>query len=200
MANLEDTFMKKLELPEYMELSPDDKDVLKKLADSLDGLTTQYKIDEARLQEIERLLRQQSSPGKGKRQEIEKREKKVVNEREEEQERRDRILKQEAERQFLEDVVQGSTDQIRASITERFGALETKVDMLRTISKNEEVSGLSEGLVKELREMKVDMEKQLKGVKIMVGVSIWTTLLTLSRFRSVPDVAVLSSQPFWAVC
>ena len=93
MANLEDTFMKKLELPEYMELSPDDKDVLKKLADSLDGLRTQYQIDEARLQEIERLLRQQSSPGKGKRQEIEKREKKVVSEREEEQERRDRILK-----------------------------------------------------------------------------------------------------------
>ena len=180
MANLEDTFMKKLELPEYMELSPDDKDVLKKLADSLDGLRTQYQIDEARLQEIERLLRQQSSPGKGKRQEIEKREKKVVSEREEEQERRDRILKEEAERQFLEDAVQGSTDQIRASITERFGALETKVDMLRTISKNVEGSGLPEGLVKELREMRVEMEKQIKGVKVMVGVSIWTTLLTLS--------------------
>ena len=43
----------------------------------------------------------------------------MVSEREEEQERRDRILKEEAERQFLEDVVQGSTDQIRASITER---------------------------------------------------------------------------------
>ena len=104
----------------------------------------------------------------------------MVSEREEEQERRDRILKEEAERQFLEDVVQGSTDQIRASITERFGALETKVDMLRTISKNVEGSGLPEGLVKELREMRVEMEKQIKGVKVMVGVSIWTTLLTLS--------------------
>lgn len=180
MGNLEDTFMKKLELPEYMELSPDDKDVLINLVESVDRLREQYETDEARLQEIEKLLRQQNSPGKVQKQEGNKREKPAVGEKENEQERREQILKEEAEKRFLEDVVQGSTDQIKASIAERFGSLETKVNMLRTISKNEETSELSEELSVELKEMKNIIEKQFKGIKVMAGVSIWVTLLTLS--------------------
>lgn len=164
MANIVDAFMKKMEFPEKMELSEADRKLILNLEQKVLEMNQQIKEDKQALEEMTVLL-----------QELKQKEMDKATEQPEKEE-----LNKEEIKILFEETSTVAADQIKALVADRTAGLDAKINSIRANNKGEEVVKNMLFMQEQMRENTSFLKKQIGGVKIMVGVSIWSALLSLA--------------------
>lgn len=174
MANLVETLMDKMKVPEKLELSQADRQLLQKLAASVDELKAKKTITEQQLNEAEeRLLAQMRilleeaqqnapTPEPAKPQEI------------------DVKVDFSDLKHFISEEHEQGKYQIKSLIEEKNGAVVSQLHTIQTAVKDEEILNKMPTLFNQLNDTELALRKQLRTVKIMMGFTIWISIMTLA--------------------
>lgn len=175
MANIVESLMDKIKFPEKMDLSHTDRQLLQKLNASVDELKAKDSVSAKQLITTEeRLLAQINVLSK----EVKKLQDSVAEPPE--------IQVPEITVDFSE-LKQHITDETEKSEYKVRGLIEGKADAAQGILKAIQTSGRDEELVKyaetlsnRILEAEAGIKKQLQAVKIMMGFTIWISIMALA--------------------
>lgn len=177
MANIVESLMDKIKFPEKMDLSSTDRQLLQKLNASIEDLKNKSSDSVSPKQFVmaeERLLAQINSLSK----EVKKLQDAVAEPPE--------IQVPEITVDFSE-LKQHITDETEKSEYKIRGLMEAKADAtmgvlkaIQTSSRDEELIKYAETLTNRILEVEAGMKKQLRTVKIMMGFTIWISIMALA--------------------
>lgn len=175
MANIVESLMDKIKFPEKMDLSHADRQLIQKLNASVEELKAKDSVSAKQLvTSEERLLAQINSLSK----ELQKLQDTVAEPPE--------IQVPEITVDFSE-LKQHITDETEKSEYKIRGLMEAKADAtmgvlkaIQTSSRDEELVKYAETLTNRILEVEAGMKKQLRTVKIMMGFTIWISIMALA--------------------
>lgn len=154
MANLVETFMKKKEYPDKIDLSSADRELLQRIVKTLEELKNQQK-------EISNQIEERASE-------------KEVPEIIQSNSKDEKMLSRLDENMSL------GHDQIKALLADRSSSIETKLNVIKALIKDEELLEVIEKIREGIQASEKTIAKQIGSVKIMIGFCIWSSLLTLA--------------------
>lgn len=184
MANLVDTIKDRMKFPEKLELAPGDRRLLEKLEASAQKLIKERESQEQTLHEIKDMLHtstkdfqldmdalvgriEKAADGEKLLKELEKTmDKKMVDS--------DKLLRK------IENTVEKEGSGVKALVEDRSNDMAAKLGSLKASGKDEELLKQLGMVLEQVRASEKRVEKQFRGVKIMTGLAIWTSLLTLA--------------------
>lgn len=176
MANLVESIKERVKFPEKMDLSPADRQLLHKLAAAVEELKQQRTVTEQQLtQTEERLLAQIEA---------------MLNET------RTAMLQAQEEsmqpappqeitpdfselKHFISETSEQKQYQIKSLIGEAEGQTTAQLQSILGAIKDEEILNKLPTLFTQLSDTEQHLNRQLRTVKIMMGVTIWISLLSL---------------------
>lgn len=210
MANLVDTIKDRMKFPEKLELAPGDRRLLEKLEASAQKLIKERESQEQTLHEIKDMLHtstkdfqldmdalvgriEKAADGEKliRRMEetlntdvlVQKIEnaldtEKLLKELEKTMDKKmvdsDKLLRK------IENTVEKEGSGVKALVEDRSNDMAAKLGSLKASGKDEELLKQLGMVLEQVRASEKRVEKQFRGVKIMTGLAIWTSLLTLA--------------------
>lgn len=176
MAKLVDTFIDRMKVPEKLELSQADRQLLQKLAASVEELKTKKNITEQQLGEAEqrlltqiRILLEESqksapAPEPAKPQEM--------------------AIDFSELRHFISEEVEQEKYQTKSLIEEKHGSVTAQLQSLISSVKDDEILSKLPSLFNQVSDTEMTLRKQIRTVKIMLGFSIWISIMTLAAMAA----------------
>ncbi len=173
MANLVESIMDKVKFPDKMELSQADRQLLQKLAASVDELKSKKTVTDKQLAEAEeRLLAEMRL---------------LFHEAQEQPEQVQKLPEpQEVSidfselRHFISEENEQGKYQIKTFIEDKNSTLASQLQNIKTSIKDEEILNKMPSIFNQLCDTETNLHKQMRTVKIMMGFTIWTSILTLA--------------------
>lgn len=173
MANIVESLMDKIKFPEKMELSQADRQLLQSLAASMDELKAKDALSEKDLSETEQRLLVQLRT-------VLKEDIKEALPVQEPVELPEITVDFSELKSFLSEKTLQENRQIKSLIEEKSGSLYSQLQNIKISIKDEEILNKLPALLTQLTDTEHSLRKQLRTVKIMMGFSIWISIMTLA--------------------
>lgn len=170
MANLVESIMDRVKFPDKIELSQADRQLLQKLTSSVEELKSKKTVTDKQLAEAEeRLLAQMRLLFE------------ETNEKSAETEQPPEISLDLSElKHFISEENEQRKYQIKSLMEEKNSELTSQLQNLKTSIKDEEILSKIPSLFNQLYDTETNLHRQMRTVKIMMGFTIWTSILTLA--------------------
>lgn len=174
MANIVESLMDKIKVPEKPELSQADRQILQQLAMSVEELKSKKYLTQQDLSESEQrlivqlraALKEDGKDGTGSAQPQE-------------------VTVDLSElKRFISEETDKERYQIKALIEEKNGSVSSQLQDLKASIKDEEILGKLPAILNQLSDTEYTLRKQLRTVKIMMGFTIWISIMTLAAMAA----------------
>lgn len=163
MANIVDSLMDKIKFPEKLELSSADRQLLQKLNASVEELKTRESASAMQLADTEKKLLAQLETLSTK---------------------QSQLPEAEADlsglRQYITDETEKSEYKIRGLIEHKADETKELLKAVQTANRDEELIKYTEALSNRILEVEAGLTGQLRTVKIMMGFTIWISIMALA--------------------
>lgn len=173
MANIVESLMDKIKVPEKLELSQSDRQLLQKLVMSVEELKKRNYLTEQELSQSEQRLLAQirtalkddmkesiSSSGSAQPHEV--------------------TVDLSELKRFISEETDKERYQVKALIEEKNRAVNSQLQNIRAAIKDEEILDKLPSILNQLSDTEHTLRKQLRTVKIMMGFTIWISIMTLA--------------------
>lgn len=199
MPNLVETIIDKVKTPDKVELSPTDRQLIKKLIDSVETLKDKRVLADTRLQEAEEHLSIQLNDI---REHLNAKQKdseelintqiqasqdnlsvkigKVLNEIKNLPEPPEINSKYDNLKQFISEQTEQENYHLKTQLEDNHNTISTQLQALKSSMKDTVILDKLSSLSNQLSEMETQQNKQIRTIKIILGFTIWLSLLTLA--------------------
>ena len=155
MPNLVESFIDKVKTPNKLELSPADRQLLKKLIDSIETLKEKKKFSDTQLKETEEHLSTQLKDS-------------------------EHHLKFDELKHFISEQTEQEKYQFKTQLEDKHNTVSSQLQGLKSAIKDTTILDKISSLSNQLSEMEVQQNRQMRTIKIILGFTIWLSLLTLA--------------------
>lgn len=173
MANLVETIIDRVKVPDKMELAPADRQLLQKLAASVEELKAKKTLTDTQLAEAEERLGAQI-------QELFEKEKPLLIKAAEPPKPPEIKIDLDDIKRFIAEQSEQGKYQLKSHMQEQYNSASSQLQEIQTAIKDEEVLKKILSLYNQMSGMEMQINRQLRTVKIMTGFTIWTVLLMLA--------------------
>ncbi len=199
MPNLVESFIDKVKTPDKLELSPADRQLLKKLIDSIETLKEKKKFSDTQLKETEEHLSTQLKDSEhhldAQIKELDTllnsqicisqdnlyiKIREVLEEIKNLPEPPDVNSKFDELKHFISEQTEQEKYQFKTQLEDKHNAVSSQLQGLKSAIKDTTILDKISSLSNQLSEMEVQQNRQMRTIKIILGFTIWLSLLTLA--------------------
>ena len=170
MANLVESIIDKVKLPDKIELSHADRQLLLKLSASVEELKTRKALTDAQLNAAEERLNTQ----------MQRLFEEAANRPSEPAQPPEINIDLTDLKHFISEETEQKKYQLKACIEDKYNDTTSQFKALKGMIKDDEILSKLPTLCNQLSDMEILITRQMRTVKIMLGITIWVCILTLA--------------------